>query len=123
MTLALSAILFPHSPAKAQQKDTPAFFSGAYLLKLCELDKKGKETVKGGRAACQTYIAGIIDYHKLLRSLDTSPSIDFCVPNTVKLNDLQTLVWTYLSANPQHDAFNAAPAVSLALYSAYACPK
>lgn len=109
--------------AYAQNNDAGAFISGAYLHKLCEVDANGVELFKGARASCQSYIAGIIDYHKFLRSLGTAPSLDFCVPNTARLNDLQTVVWTYLDINTQHDEFNAAPAVTLALHQVFACPR
>ena len=98
-----------------------ALISGAYLHKLCEVDSAGKEIVLGAKASCQSYIAGIIDYHKHLRSLGTAPSIDFCVPNTVKLNDVQKIVWLYLESNAHHDGFNAAPAVTLALFQYFPC--
>lgn len=98
-----------------------ARFSGAYLLELCKRDEAGKEVVKGGHTACQAYIAGIMDYQKLLRSLDTSPSIDFCVPNDVPLGRLQDHVWAYLEKNAANDGFIAAPAVAIALFEAYPC--
>lgn len=110
--------LFP-LPVKAQE--TGALISGGYLLQICNRDADGKETVVGGHTACQAYIAGLIDYHNLLRSLGTAPSVDLCVPNTVKLNDLQDVVWTYLKDNAHHDAFIAAPAVSLALFEVFPC--
>ncbi len=110
------------TPAMAQNKtETPAFISGAYLMNICQRDDNGQEVVKGAFVTCQSYIAGIIDYHKSLKSLGTAPSIDFCVPNTTKLNDLQDIVWTYLNGNQQHDDFNAAPAVTLALYQVFSC--
>lgn len=113
------AILMCPIPSKAQ--GTGALISGAYLLEICKSDADGKELVPGGHTACQAYIAGIIDYHNLLRSLGTAPSIDICVPNTVKLSDLQNIVWKYLEQNSQHDAFIAAPAVSLALFEVFPC--
>ena len=108
-------------PAPLKAQETGALISGAYLLEICKRDDKGNEIVAGGATACQAYIAGIIDYHNLLRSLGTAPSVDLCVPNTVKLSDLQEIVWKYLEANKQHDAFIAAPAVSLALYEVFPC--
>jgi hypothetical protein len=110
--------LIPH-PARAQK--TGALISGAYLLELCKRDKAGDELVTGGHTACQSYIAGLVDYHNLLRSLGTSPSVDLCVPNTVSLNDLQDIVWKYLEQNAYHDAFIAAPAVTLALFEVFPC--
>jgi len=109
-------------PAQADDTgDTGALISGAYLYEICKRDEGGRETVPGAHTACQAYIAGIVDYHNLLRSLGTSPSIDLCVPNTVKLSDLQDIVWTYLEANTQHDSFIASPAVSLALFEVFPC--
>ncbi len=108
-------------PFKAQAQKTGALISGAYLLEVCKRDSDGKEIVPGGHTACQAYIAGLVDYHNLLRSLGTSPSVDLCVPNTVKLGDLQDIVWKYLEQNAQHDAFIAAPAVSLALFEVFPC--
>ena len=108
-------------PAQSRAQETGALISGGYLYEICRRDTEGKELVPGGHIACQSYIAGLLDYHNLLRSLGTAPSVDLCVPNTVKLNDLQDIVWTYLDANSQHDAFIAAPAVSLALFEVFPC--
>ncbi len=98
-----------------------ALVSGAYLHEVCKRDKNGKEMVKGGHIACQSYIVGIIDYHNLLRSLGTAPSIDFCVPNTIDKGILQDVVWKYLRTNEHHGPFIAAPAVSLALFESFPC--
>lgn len=108
-------------PPHAQAQKTGALISGAYLLELCKRDENGNELVAGGHTACQSYIAGLVDYHNLLRSLGTSPSVDLCVPNTVSLNDLQDIVWKYLEQNAHHDAFIAAPAVTLALFEVFPC--
>jgi len=105
-------------PVKAQ---TAGFFSGAYLRDMCERKANGKEKVKGGATACQAYIAGVIDYHKLMKSLGTAPTIDFCVPNTEKMGKLQDIVWVYLKENDAERDFIAAPAVTLALYEYYPC--
>lgn len=105
-------------PAHAQ---TAGFFSSHYLRQLCASDKKGKELVKGGHTACQSYISGVIDYHKLMKSLGTAPSIDFCVPNTASMTRLQNIVFVYLSENTVNDEFIASPAVALALYEYYPC--
>ncbi len=107
-------------PVKA---DTAGMFSAAYLMELCKSDAKGKETVKGGHTACQSYISGVVDYHKLMKSLGTAPTIDFCVPNTAPMKRLQNIVYVYLAKNTQHSDFIASPAVTLALYEYYPCPK
>ena len=112
--LCLCLLLFSN-PAHATR------FSGAYLLHLCEIDAKGKETVTGGHAACQSYIAGVLDYHNVLQSLDLAPKIDICVPSTASLRDLQLIVLKYLRSHGEHDAFVAAPAVTMAIYQVYPC--
>ena len=121
LLIILMAVIF--LPAHAKAQETGALISGKYLMDICERDDDGKEIVVGGHTACQAYIAGLVDYHNLLRSLGTAPSVDLCVPNTVKLNDLQDIVWAYLHENAQHDAFIAAPAVSLALFQFFPCKK
>jgi hypothetical protein len=108
------------SSVAAARPAQAAKFSGAYLLQLCEL-KDGKEVVKGGSAACQSYISGILDYHLVLQSLKIAPKLDVCVPPDVSLNQLHAIVLNYLRANPQHDGFIAAPAVLLAIYQVYPC--
>lgn len=110
-------------PAHVKAQETAGFFSGAYLQELCARDEDGKEIVRNGHTACQSYISGVIDYHKLLKSLGSAPIIDICVPNTEKMGRLQDIVWVYLEKNPQHSEFIAAPAVTLALYDYYPCPK
>lgn len=90
-------------------------------MALCESDAKGREIVKNGHTACQSYISGVIDYHKLMKTLGTAPTIDFCVPNTEPMKKLQNIVFVYLVRNRQHSEFVAAPAVTLALYDYYPC--
>ena len=103
-------------------KANAAQFSGAYLIHVCGTDAKGKELATGGHIACQAYIAGLLDYHNLLRTLGTAPSIDFCVPQDTNLEKLQTQVFSYVFKNrKQHGSFTAAPAVALGLYQAYPC--
>ncbi len=96
-------------------------FSGAYLLHLCEMDQKGRELVKGGHNACQSYIAGVMDYHNVLQSLNLAPKIDICVPEKISMNQVHLIVLRYLRAHGEHDAFIAAPAVTMALYQTYPC--
>lgn len=119
MTLALLALLSALALLKPAQA---AQFSGAYLLHVCGVNPHGLELVPGGHIACQAYIAGVLDYHNLLRSLGVPPSIDFCVPKETSLDDLQKQVFAYVYKNRnQHSAFTAAPAVALALHHFYPC--
>lgn len=117
----MSSFLIKSTQAKTQQ--TGALISAGYLMELCARDGDGKENIEGAHIACQSYIAGLIDYHSLLRSLGTAPNVDICVPNTTKLKDLQDVVYVYLKENPHHDAFIAAPAVTLALFEYFPCKK
>jgi hypothetical protein len=101
-----------------------ARFTGNYLLEMCASDAQGKELVAGGHAVCQSYIAGQVDYHKLLQSLNNPPAINYCVPEDIPLSKLQNIVARYLVDNRnEHGSFIASPAVSLALYNAYPCKK
>lgn len=100
-----------------------AQFSSQYLLQVCERDENGAETTAGGHAVCQSYIAGVIDYNNLIKTLGTAPSVNFCVTDQVDIGDLHTIVLEYLRAHIRaHKDFLAAPAVALALYEAYPCP-
>jgi hypothetical protein len=111
----LCIAFFPIHPAYA------ARFSGAYMVRICGVDKDGKEVAPGAHAACQSYISGVIDYHNMLRSMKIAPAIDICIPEDVSMNQLHLIVLKYLERNPQHDSFIAAPAVLLALYEKYPC--
>lgn len=117
----LLLLAFFSLPAQAQE--TSGLFSAAYLRELCKRNTDGKEMVKNGHTACQSYISGVIDYHKLLKSLGTAPIVDFCVPNTTTMSRLQDIVWVFLERNPAHSDFIAAPAVTLALVEYYPCPQ
>lgn len=107
----------------SQPADAGARFTGAYLLKICEIGPDGKEKVAGGHTACQAYISGVIDYHNLLQVMRLAPAMAICVPEDVPLNILHQTVLNYLETNKQHDSFVAAPAVTTALYQNYPCKK
>ena len=99
-----------------------ARFSGDYLLQVCVSDKEGKELLPGSHVACQAYIAGILDYHNLIKSLGTAPSVDFCVPDGVGLTEIQHRVASYLYRNKHEQGpFIASPGVALALFQAFPC--
>lgn len=79
--------------------------------------------IPGGHTACQSYIAGIIDYHNLIKSLKTAPGLDFCIPKDTPLSIIQQGLVMYLLKNGQHDDFIASPAVAIALNQMYPCKK
>jgi len=99
-----------------------ARFSGSYLMNMCGRDEDGGELVEGGHIACQAYIAGILDYHTLIKSLGTAPGIDFCVPEDTGMFAVQNKVQSYVLKNrKQHSGFIAAPGVALALHNSFPC--
>jgi hypothetical protein len=71
--------------------------------------------------SCQSYIAGVIDYHLLIKGLGTAPSVDFCIPAGVKMDDIRMVILEYFEGNNQHSTFVASPAVALALFDAFPC--
>ena len=99
-----------------------ARFTGSYLLQICEKNQDDHELVMGGHATCQSYIAGIIDMHNMMKTISNDfPSADFCVPHDASMNELHNIVLDYLRSNEQHDDFIAAPAVITALFQAFPC--
>lgn len=116
MTLLIGAF-FP-DPAHAAQ------ISGDYLMGVCAMDREGKEIVPGGHVTCQSYIAGVMDYHSFTKSLGIASSFDFCLPQGVSLNDIHKTVQNFmLRHSRQYGPFIASPAVMVALNEAYPCPK
>lgn len=89
--------------------------TGDALSGLCSSDKESDQL------SCHSYIAGIVDYHTLMKSLGTAPSVDFCVPDGIKMTDIGDLVFEYLNKNAQHGSFLASPGVTLALFEAFPC--
>jgi hypothetical protein len=115
LTLYMALVFFPALPAQSAE------FSGKYLLQICSSDKMGKELVERGHTACQAYIAGLMDYHNLIKSLRTAPGIDFCIPEGTSLTKLQNILVSYLLSSNLHDDFIASPAIVLAFHKAYPC--
>jgi hypothetical protein len=73
--------------------------------------------------SCQSYIAGIIDYQDLLKSLGSAPTVDFCIPRPTTMAQIKQVVLQYIAAHSEHQDFIAAPGVAMALYNAYPCRK
>lgn len=101
-----------------------ARFSGEYFLKVCSVDKTGNEIIPGGKLACQAYIAGVIDFQNMTKSMDVSTGVEFCIPVEETLNEIQIRVLAYFYEHTKmHRKFVAAPGVALALSDAYPCRK
>jgi Rap1a immunity proteins len=94
-----------------------ALMTGKTLALLCT------STVDKDQAACQSYIAGVVDYHNLLRSLGTAPTVNYCLPDSLTMAQTKNIVTRYIMSRAEHQDFIAAPAVAMALYNAYPCPK
>lgn len=89
--------------------------TGKALALLCMSEKESDIF------ACQTYIAGVVDYHHLIKGLGTAPSVNFCLPPGITMAQIKQIVTRYLVQRTEHHDFIAAPAVSLALYNMYPC--
>jgi hypothetical protein len=118
LTLFLCVLLFVCSVSNTS---SAAQFSGAYLYNMCEKKSDGGEMVAGGHAVCQSYIAGVVDYHNVLRSLRMAPDVNICVPAGATLNQLHDIVLVFLRRSQLHDGFVAAPAVTMALIEYFPC--
>lgn len=94
-----------------------AYMTGRNLSLLCV-----SETSED-RFSCQSYIAGVIDYHRLIKSLGTAPSVDFCIPDTVKMAQIKNIVTLYIRQHTEHQDFIAAPGVAMAMFNAFPCKK
>ena len=92
-----------------------AYVTGNELAASCRSDEPQ------GIFSCMNYIAGVIDYHVMMQSLGTAPTIDFCLPEDLPLEKATFVVMRYLKKSPQDDSFIAAPAVTMALHEAYPC--
>lgn len=111
------ALLLPGSVKAAN-------FSGEYFLKVCMIDRKGRELVKGGKIACQSYISGVIDYHNTMSALDLPMEFKFCIPEEETLNDIHSKILVYFRGREAlHRKFVAAPGVAMALLNIYPCRK
>ena len=93
------------------------YVSASELARACLSEKK--EEVY----ACVFYIAGVIDYHTVMQSFGTAPTIDFCLPESITKEKAAILVMAYLKNAPQHDAFIAAPSIPMALHHVFPCKK
>lgn len=99
---------FPNG-AKAQ------FLSTQELAHLCLSERKEQ------MAACINYVAGVIDYHTLMASFGTAPTIDFCLPDSITKEKAAILVMAYLRTETNNDAFTAASTIPMALHKAFPC--
>ena len=98
-----------------------SYMRGIDLLSMCRM--KGEDIKKNQTVFCETYIAGIIDTHNMMQSMDFTTPVTFCIPEQYSIQQVTEIVLNDLAASPQHDHFIAAPAVTLALFKAFPCKK
>ncbi len=103
------AAVFKPTPAAAQYVMTKD------LARDCLSDKRER------MAGCIYYITGVIDYHFLMQSFGTAPTIDFCLPESISKEQAAVIVMAYLRTSPQNDDFIAAATIPLALNKAFPC--
>ncbi len=113
--LVLAALVAAATPAHA------AITIGA-LSQLCGYDANGKELAPSAHASCQSYIAGIIDYNDLFKSIGkTNPKVDFCLPPALTYADLQRIILEYLQKSKSFAESPASAAVVMALKQEFPC--
>ena len=103
------------------QRRLPRNFRALIFIICAKKKSNGGEMVTGGHAVCQSYIAGVVDYHNILRSLRMAPEVNICVPAGATLNQLHDIVLVFLRRSQLHDGFVAAPAVTMALIEYFPC--
>lgn len=113
----LLMIMISH-PADAKKM---SYMRGIDLLSMCRM--KGADVKINLPSFCETYIAGIIDTHNMMQSMDFTTPVTFCIPEQYSIQQVSEIVLNDLAASPQHDHFVAAPAVTLALFKAFPCKK
>jgi hypothetical protein len=113
------AVAVPVTPVFEEQisgnADTNVKMTGRVLGLLCN----SKADID--LFACQTYIAGVIDYHHFLRGLKISTGTDFCLNKKNTMEQIRLHVRDYLAKHKEHDDFVAATAIPLALQKTYPC--
>jgi hypothetical protein len=108
ISILASALLLVSSTAFAQV----GFYSGSELLASCE--------DPAHRPECMQYIAGVLDAHSYDLSRFGSPR-DFCTPEDVTLDELETVVVKWLKEHPAKLRVTAANLVMLAFVDSFKC--
>ena len=93
----------------------------AQYIMTKDLARKCLSDKKEDMASCIYYVTGVIDYHTLMQSFGTAPTIDFCLPESISKEQAAVLVMAYLKTSPQNDDFIAASVVPLALNKVFPC--
>lgn len=105
------------APVPGASKGETALMTGKALAALCNSNDNDNAF------ACQSYIAGVVDYDRLLRSLGNAPSVAFCLPRGLPMASVKLQVTRFLLQRTEHQDFIAAPGVVMALANAWPCGK
>ena len=113
------------SPAYA--KSSNYVFTGKDMYESCThavkgLDRTG-EFDQHRFGVCAGYIAGIIDSHTVLTTVELLPDDLFCLPRDITPAQVIREVTRFLAENPEKQQDLAAYSVILALSNAYPCPE
>lgn len=112
---ALFVLFFLMLGAAAPRPAAAMYMTSADLARTC-LSERSQDIY-----ACTNYIAGVVDYHILMQSFGTAPTIDFCMPEYISMQQAAVIVMAYMRTAPQNDDFIAATVVPLALHKAFPC--
>lgn len=113
--LLLCAALSGYAPQASAVEG--ALMTGKALSLLCT------STKEEDRFSCQNYLAGVIDYHRLLKSLGTAPAVDFCMKPDTRMDQIAAIATRYIMQHKEHQDFIAAPAVVMSLHRHFPCKK
>jgi hypothetical protein len=122
---ALLVVLFALVCSHASAKSSNYVFTGKDIYESCThalkgLDKTG-EYDDHRFGACAGYIAGIVDFHTVVSTVESLPVDMFCLPRNISTAQVIRDVTQYLEDNPGKHHDLAAYLVILALREAYPC--
>lgn len=98
-------------PNKAQA----ALVTGDMLKSHCSSEKSEDLLI------CTNYIAGIIDYHLFMKTMNVLPDLGFCLPKDISIEEASFVIMKYLQNSPYYDPFIGASSVIMALHNEYPC--
>ena len=111
--------------SRANAKSSNYVFTGKDMYESCTHALKGLD--RSGEfdphrfGVCAGYIAGIIDFHTVLTTVELVPENLFCLPGDITPAQVIREVTKFLADNPEKHQDLAAYSVILALRNAYPC--
>ena len=111
--------------SQASAKSTNYVFTGADMYESCThalngLNKTGAyDDHRFG--VCAGYVAGIVDFHTVVTTVEAIPDDMFCLPENITTAQVIRVVTKYLENNPEKHHDLAGYLVVLALRESYPC--